>query len=172
MTPVVLQALRSLFSLLCIVALYVPPVWAAGPQSVSKFLESAHSSALLQLKAAEIAASRDARPEAKQFARAMVAFRTAHLQRLEALMKQDNAAPPQDLTFEQRVLIDNLAPLDFLAVSRRYAELQVQALEQETKAYEAAATEDVALAALKTEYLPLLRQQLDRARSVANAVGP
>jgi putative membrane protein len=171
MTQVVPRALRSLFCLLCIVALYAPTVWAADPQSVSKFLESARSSALLQLKAAEIAASRNARPEAKLFAREMVAFRTAHLQRLEALVKQNNATPPQDLTFEQRVLIDNLAPLDFLALSRRYAELQVQALEQETKAYEAAA-EDATLAALKTEYLPLLRQQLDRARSVANAVGP
>jgi putative membrane protein len=171
MTQVMLRGLARLFPVFCMAALCVLPALAADPQSAAKFLESAHSSALLQLKAAEIAASRDARPEAKLFAREMVAFRTAHLQRLEALAKQNNAAPPKDLTFEQRVLIDNLAPLDFLALSRRYAQLQVRTLEQETEAYEAAA-EDATLAAFKTEYLPLLRQQLDRARSVANAIGP
>jgi hypothetical protein len=125
----------------------------------------------MQLKAVEIAASRDIRPEAKQFAQEMIAFRKSQLQRIEAFAAQNNATLPKELAFEQQVLIDNLVPLDFLALSRRYAEVQVQALEQEANAYHAAAG-NTALAALTGEYMPLLRDRLDRARKVAEAVGP
>lgn len=168
-----MRALRSLTFLLLLTApAYAQsPGAAAGGQGISEFLKSAHSSALLQLKAAEIAASRDTRPEAKQFAREMVAFRRSQLQRIQALAAESQTALPDTLSFEQQILIDNLGPLDFLALSRRYVELQVQALEQETNAYEAASGTP-ASAALTGEYIPLLRQQLDRARNVAKAVGP
>jgi hypothetical protein len=68
-------------------------------------------------------------------------------------------------------LIDNLEPLDSLALARRYAELQVQALEQETKAYESATGKNAALAPFIAEYLPLLRQHFDRAHGVLRAAG-
>jgi putative membrane protein len=141
-------------------------------QGVAEFVVSARSSAMLQLKAAEIAAKSDARPEAKQFAQEMTGFRQAHLRAIEALATANKIALPAELNFEQKVLIENLAPLDFLALSRRYAELQVQALEQETQEYEQAANQAGAAAGLITEYLPQLRQQLDRARGMAKAVGP
>jgi putative membrane protein len=147
------------------------PGAAAGGQAVSEFLKSAYSSALLQLKAAEITAGRDVRPEAKQFAQEMIPFRQNQLQRIETLAGPNQAVLPKSLAFEQQILIDNLRPLDFLALSRRYAELQVQALEQEANAYEAASG-NAAAAPLTGEYIALLRQQLDRARGVKNAVGP
>ena len=167
------RALCSLSLLLCLVAPAhsQQPGATAGAQGVTEFLKSAHSSALMQLKAAEIAAARDIRPEAKQFAQEMTAFRKSQLQRIEGFAAQNNATMPKELAFEQQVLIDNLVPLDFLALSRRYAEVQVQALEQEANAYQAAAG-NTALAALTGEYIPLLRERLDRARKVAEAVGP
>ena len=56
------------------------------------------------------------------FAQEMTAFRTAQLQRLAQAAEEAKATLPEP-TFEQQVLIDNLKPLDFLALSRRYAEL-------------------------------------------------
>jgi putative membrane protein len=170
------QLVRALWSVFLLVLLTAPayaqaPGAAAGGQAAGEFLKSAHSSALLQLKAAEIPAGRDVRPEAKQFAQEMIAFRQKHLPAIEALAAQNKITLPKDLAFEQQVLIDNLGPLDFLALSRRYAELQLQALEQEVNAYEAVSG-NAALASLTGEYTPLLRQQLDRARGVAKAVGP
>jgi cytochrome c-type protein NapC len=40
--------------------------------------------------------------------------------------------------FEHRKVVENLEPLDYLALSRRYAEVRIQALEQEIRGYDAA----------------------------------
>jgi putative membrane protein len=169
-------AFRAFLSL-CLVVAWTVPASAQAPaapakQGVAEFVVAARSSAMLQLKAAEIAARSDARPEVKQFAQEMSGFRQAHLRSIEALATANKIALPADLTFEQKVLIENLAPLDFLALSRRYAELQVQALEQETQEYDQAAKRGGAAEGLIAEFLPQLRQQLDRAHGVAKAVGP
>ena len=57
----------------------------------------------MQLKAAEIAAARDIRPEAKQFAQEMTAFRKSQLQRIEGFAAQNNATMPKELAFAHPV---------------------------------------------------------------------
>lgn len=143
----------------------------ASPTSTaaSDFIAAASNSAMLQKQAAAIAAAGDVRPEVKTFAKDMVKFRDSHLQRLATIAAgQSLALPP--LTFEQQVLIDNLKPLDFLALTRRYMELQVQALDQEVRAYETARSHIAPVEPLATEYLPLLMAKLAKAREILQAV--
>jgi len=75
--------------------------------------------------------------------------------------------------FEHRVVLENLEPLDFLALSRRYAEIQVQALEQELQGYTSGeAAPDEWIRVLAHDTTPHLQRLLDEARQVRQAVGP
>jgi predicted outer membrane protein len=147
---------------------------AARPVVPAEFLTFALSSAAMQGRAASLAASRDTRPEVKRFAEEMVRFREAQTERLRAYAQARGIALPEGVgEFGHRVVLQNLEPLDYLALSRRYAEVQVQALEQEIRGYEAAAaSQDEALKELAGAMLPQLRQWLDGARKAWDAVKP
>jgi predicted outer membrane protein len=108
---------------------------AVRPLDAETFVRLAHSSAALQARAAELAGSRDTRPEARSYAQRMLEFRRGHIAALERAASENGVAIPAVKQFEHQVLIENLEPLDFLALSRRYAELQVQALQQELQVY-------------------------------------
>lgn len=144
----------------------------AQPLDPARFLEFAHSTAVLQSRIAEIAARKDTRPEVKAFAQDMAAFRSGQLQRLQTLAQERGLKLPAVKEFEHQVVLENLEPLDFLALSRRYAEVQLQALEQEVQAYRAAAqSSDPTLKALADE-MPQLEQRLEAARKLRESVGP
>ena len=167
------RALLSLCLVLCCMAragAQTPGASASG-QASAEFVTSAYSSALLQQKAAEIAAASDIRPEARQYAQDMAGFRSAQLQRLATLAAESKATLPAAPNFEQQVLIDNLKPLEFLALARRYMELQVQTLEQEIGAYATVRADEPVLGPFVGEYLPLLRERLAQGREVLQAVG-
>ena len=82
--------------------------------------------------------SRDTRPEARSFAQAMLEFRRALGSKLEGLARERNLKLPTVLEFEHQTVLENLEPLDALELSRRYAEVEMQALEQELQIYGAA----------------------------------
>lgn len=149
-----------------------PPPEARAVDS-GRFLVFAHSSAMLQERASRLAASRETRPEAKEFAGEMARFRGQQLGRLRAVAQERGLRLPTEEVFEHRVVLENLEPLDFLALSRRYAEIQVQALEQEIRGYEAAAQgADEDMKRLAAEMLPQLRQRFEAARRMQDAVKP
>ncbi|MBB5696379.1 DUF4142 domain-containing protein [Muricoccus pecuniae] len=104
------------------------------PFDPARFLGFAASSAEFQRRAATLAAERDTRPEVKAFAAEMMRYREGQLKRLETL----RGAVAPALQAEHQVVFENLEPLDYLALSRRYMEVQMQALEQEERGYEAA----------------------------------
>ena len=144
-----------------------------SPVNPREFITFAFSSASLQARASELAASRDTRPEVKTFAQGMVAFRREQGPRLQAAAQEQNIQIPGAKEFEHQVIFENLEPLDYLALSRRYAEIQIQALEQELRAYGAAAQDaDPRLKALAEATLPSLQQHLEGARRMREAVGP
>ena len=144
-----------------------------SPADPARFLDFAHSSNLLQARAAELAAAKGTRPEVKSFAQGMIAFRAEHLQRLQSLAQGQGRTFPVVKEFEHQVVLENLEPLDYLALSRRYAEVAVQALEQELRAYRSAASSaDPALKGFADEGLPQLEQRLDAAKKVLEAVRP
>jgi predicted outer membrane protein len=131
-----------------------------------------HSAALLQERAATLAAARDTRPEVKAFAAEMSAWRHGQLGRLRGYMQEVGMRPPPLLP-EHEAAWEGLEPLDYLALTRRYAELQVQALEWEIRAYEEATrASDPSLAALAREMLPDLRRMIEGARGAHAAAGP
>jgi putative membrane protein len=144
----------------------------ARPVEPGRFLSFVLSSATLQERAASLAASRDTRPEVKAFAAEMARFRGPQIERLRAFARERGIDVLEGTAeFEHRVVLRNLEPLDYLALSRRYAEVQAQALEQEVRGYEAAAAgRDAALKALAEEMLPHLRPRLEEARNVIDAV--
>ena len=147
-------------------------VQAPAP-SPKQILSLAFSSATLQARVAQLAAERETRPEVRSFAQAAVEFRKEHLSRLEALARERSFTLPAVMEFEHRVILENLEPLDFLALSRRYAETQVQALEQEFQIYRAALqTPDEGLSSFARQTLPQVEQQLEGARKARAAVQP
>jgi predicted outer membrane protein len=138
-----------------------------------EFLRLAHSSATLQGQAAKLAASRETRPEVKSYATAAAEFRQGLLQRIEAFAKERGIPLPSVKEFEHRVIIENLEPLDYLALSRRYAEIQVQASEQELTIYQAASrSQRQEIKAFAEKVLPELQKQHDAARKMYEAVRP
>jgi hypothetical protein len=103
----------------------------------------------------------------------MVDFRRQQLPKLEGAARELQLAVPSVQEFEHQVILENLEPLDFLALSRRYAEIQVQALEQEVRGYTSGeSSPDEPLKRLSRDTLPSLQQLLDEARQMQKAVGP
>lgn len=149
------------------------PAADAPPVDPGRFLGFAYSSAVLQERASALVISKDTRPEVKDFARGMARFRGQQLDRLRAVAQERGLRLPMDEEFEHRVALENLEPLDYLALSRRYAEVQVQALGQEIRGYEAAEQgKDEGMKRLATEMLPHLRQRLEVARRMHDGVKP
>ena len=151
-----------------------PAATAPAPQAIdpATFARVARSLAILQARAAELAASRETRPEARAFAQKMAAFRGEQLPKLDAVARERQVSGAV-LEFEHQAILENLQPLDSLELSRRYAELQMQALEQEIRAYGAAErAPDERLKGYAAELRPRLEQLLEEARAMRQAVGP
>jgi predicted outer membrane protein len=161
-----------------------PTAWAQGqgtstapaqtrPIEPQEFLRLAYSSATLQGQAAKLAASRETRPEVRSFAAAAADFRLGLLQRIEAFAKERSLPLPSVKEFEHQVVIENLEPLDYLALSRRYAEIQVQALVQEIGIYQAAArSPSTEIKTFAEQTLPELQRQQEGAQKMYEAVRP
>jgi len=149
------------------------PTANAHPVDPGRFLAFAYSSAVLQERASALASSKDTRAEVKDFAREMARFRGQQLNQLRAVVQKRGLKLPEAEEFEHRVVLENLEPLDYLALSRRYAEVQIQALGQEIQGYEAAERgTDEEMKLLAAEMLPQFRQQLEAARRMYDAVKP
>ncbi|MBV1796615.1 DUF4142 domain-containing protein [Siccirubricoccus sp. G192] len=145
----------------------------ARPVDPGRFLAFAYSSAVLQERASALAASRDTRPEVKESANEMARFRGQQLPRLRAVAQERSLTLPAEEEFEHRVVLENLEPLDSLELSRRYAEVQVQALAQEIRGYEAAEQgADEGMKRLSAEMLPQVRPRLEAARRMHDSVKP
>jgi putative membrane protein len=137
------------------------------------FLRLAHSSAALQAQAAELAASRDTRPEVRAFAGRMVEFRRGQIASLLSAARERTLTVSPVPAFEHKVILENLQPLDALELSRRYSEVQVQALEQEMQAYALAENSpDEWVAAVARDTKNRLQGLLDEARRVRQAIAP
>jgi len=161
-----------------------PMSWAQGqgtstapvqtrPIQPQEFLRLAYSSATLQGQAAKLAAGRETRPEVRSFATSAADFRLGLLQRIEAFAKERSLPLPSVKEFEHQVIIENLEPLDYLALSRRYAEIQLQALGQEIGIYQAAARSPSAeIKAFAEQVLPELQRQKEGAQKMYEAVRP
>ena len=89
---------------------------AAGTQLATgsgrrEFLRLAHSAAVLQAQAAELAASRDTRPEVRAFARRMAEFRREQIASLLSAARERTLAVSPVPPLEHKVILENLEPL-------------------------------------------------------------
>jgi len=162
------------FGLPCVAAAQgQSPGARTNPPEPDRFVRFALSSAALQEQVSELAASRDTRPEVRAFARDMERFRNQQIARLRTLAQGRGQRVPEQQDFEHRVLLENLEPLDHLELSRRYAEVQVQALEQEVRGYTAATqAEDEGVKEYAAAILPELQRRLEAALRMHEAVKP
>lgn len=143
------------------------------PIEPQEFLRLAYSSATLQGQAAKLAASRETRPEVRSFAASAAEFRLGLLQRIEAFARERSLPLPSVKEFEHQVVIENLEPLDYLALSRRYAEIQVQAIGQEIGIYQAASrSSSTEIKTFAEQVLPELQRQQEGAQKMYEAVRP
>jgi putative membrane protein len=149
-----------------------PSQRAIQPLSAETFVRLAHSSAVIQSRAAELAATREAQPEAQAFAQRMVEFRKDQIPRLEAAARDNTVAIPTMPMVEHRLILENLEPLNYLALTRRYAEFQLQALQQEMQIYESALGGDSWVGNFALETSPALARLLEEARAMREKVGP
>ena len=141
--------------------------------AVAEALRYLASSATLQNKMSSLVASRDTRPEVKAFASREAQASADHLEQLRTFARARALQPPEGMDAEHRAMWDNIEPLDYLALTRRYAEVEQQALERDVQMYEEAAkSSDANVQALATKMLPGLRDRLVQARSVHDAVKP
>lgn len=143
------------------------------PIEPQEFFRLAYSSSSLQGQAAKLAASRETRPEVKSYAVAASEFRQGLLQQIEAFAKERGMQLPTVKEFEHQVIIENLEPLDYLALSRRYAEIQVQALEQELGIYRAASrSPHPEIKSFADQVLSELEKQHEGAQKMYEAIRP
>jgi putative membrane protein len=140
---------------------------------LESFLRLAHGSAVFQAQAAELAATRDTRPEVRAFAGRMVEFRREQIASLLSAARERTLTISPAPAFEHKVILENLQALDSLELSRRYSEVQVQALELEMQAYALAENSlDAGVTAVARDTKARLQGLLDEARQVRQAVGP
>jgi len=124
------------------------------------------------VRASELVAARDTRPEARSFAQGMLELRRALAPKLEGLARERGLTLPTVLEFEHQAIIENLEPLDSLELSRRCAEVEVQALEQELGIYRAVPASDEAIRVLANDTVPKLEERLDEAQRARQSLGP
>jgi len=129
------------------------------------------SSATLRQRASALAASRDTRPEVKAFAAEEANASVSDLERLRSFARARGFDLPQEMELDHQSIWDNLEPLDYLALSRRYAEVELQALERDAQMYEQAGqSAEADVRALAAEMLPRLRGRLEKAKQIYEAV--
>ena len=149
------------------------PTTQTRPIEPQEFVRLAYSSASLQAQAARLAAGRDTRPEVKDYAASAADFRASLLHRLEAFARERSIPLPAMKEFEHQVIIENLEPLDALELSRRYAEIQVQALDREIGIYQAASrSPHQEIKEFAAQVLPELQQRLKGAQTMYDAIKP
>ncbi|PVE20689.1 hypothetical protein DC522_30870 [Microvirga sp. KLBC 81] len=161
----------------------LPAAWAQGQGASGvpaqtrtidpeEFLRLAYSSATLQGQAAKLASSRETKPEVRSYATAAADFRLGLLQRIETFARERRMTLPSVKEFEHQVIIENLEPLDYLALSRRYAEIQIQALDQELGIYRTASqSAHQEVKSFAEQVLPELQKQREEAQKMYDAVG-
>ncbi|MHB2210738.1 DUF4142 domain-containing protein [Methylobacterium sp. CM6257] len=119
--------------------------WAVGvsrphaDEVASRFIEAAYASALFQAQISRITAAKDPRPGIKALAERVRDFRASQVPELARLAGTTGVTVRDTLDLELRSIVENIEPLDYLALSRRYAEVETQALGREIAVYENAA---------------------------------
>jgi putative membrane protein len=165
-----------LFGLLASVLLLMGDFASAqqGRLDANGFLRLAASLAAFEIEAGSHALQAATRPEVAALARETVEFQGNLMQRLRTVAQQRNLNMPEEMLLEHRAALDGLVPLDGEELNRRYAETQIQALQQAVELYRAAAgqDDDPALKGLAAELLPGLERQQAMAQELVKAVRP
>ncbi|MBK3402886.1 DUF4142 domain-containing protein [Methylorubrum populi] len=160
-------------ALVALVLLAVQPARSRADDDAGRFVEAAYASAVFQERISRVAAAKATRPGIKVLAERVRDFRSAQLPTLGRLAAAVGIEVRDTLDLELRSIVENIEPLDYLALSRRYAEVESQALEKEIAAYEEAArSSSQQVRGYAATHLETLRSFGKEARDELKAVGP
>ena len=149
------------------------PARAETQDAARRFVEAAYASAVFQARISAIAAGKDTRPEIKALAGRVRDYRAAQLPGLSRLAQASGIEVRDTLDLEMRSIVENMEPLDYLALSRRYAETETQALDREIPAYEEAVRSGPpSIRDYAAKVLGDLRDLGESAREARGTVGP
>lgn len=137
------------------------------------FLPAAASSGMLEVAASRMALEKSSNAEVKAFAEQMIADHGKANEAVKALAAARNVALPAEMLATHKAEIDTLARLEGAAFDQAYAQrIGVQSHMNAVMLFEAASKDmpDAEVKALAERQLPTLREHLDNAQKLNQAV--
>jgi predicted outer membrane protein len=140
----------------------------------ASFLAVAASLAMFEIEAGNQVLRSATRPELVELAHDTIRLQDEVMQRLRRAAQERGHSLPDAMSLEHRAVLEGLASLDGAELERRYAETQVQALDQALELYRSAAGQegDAGLKSLAGEVLPRLERQDQAAQRAVQLVRP
>jgi len=138
-----------------------------------QFLTKTALANIAQIQLGELAVARGENSEVRQFGRRMAVEHTRTLADANAIASQKSFALPKGADKEQRATREKLDRLSGAVFDHAYIEIATKLLEDAVELFQREATEgdDAEVKEWATSILPLLRDHLQMARSIASKLG-
>lgn len=142
-------------------------------QQDQKFAMNAAEGSLMEIQAGQLAVKNAASQAVKDFGQRMITDHTKASQQLTQVASQKGMTLPKELSADHRQHRDQLTKATGAQFDRLYMSHMVKAHEKDVKEFEKQAQkgDDAALRAFAEQNLPVLRQHLELARTLASQVG-
>lgn len=142
-------------------------------QQDQKFAMNAAEGSLMEIQAGQLAVKNASSQAVKDFGQRMVTDHTKASQQLTQVASQKGMTLPKELSADHRQHRDQLSKATGAQFDRLYMSHMVKAHEKDVKEFEKQAQkgDDAALRAFAEQNLPILRQHLELARTLASQVG-
>lgn len=140
--------------------------------SQSDFMTQAASNGMLEVEAGRLAQQKGLMQEVKSYGQTMVNDHTKANDQLKTLASQLNITLPGSMSQEHMDQLKNLQGLNGAEFDREYMELMVSSHENAVSIFEDASNnmENAEVKSFATTTLPVLRQHLDRANQLNEAM--
>lgn len=139
----------------------------------SEFMTQAASSNMLEIEAGKLAQERGQMQEVKDYGQMMVKDHTNASNQLKQLAQQHNIVLPDSMSQDHQQQLQKLRDQKGKAFDQQYMDLMVNSHEETVKLFENASNnmQDTVIQNFATSTLPILRQHLDRARTLDQKIG-
>lgn len=142
-------------------------------QQDQKFAMNAAEGSMMEIQAGQLAVKNASSQAVKDFGQRMVTDHTKASQQLTQIASQKAMTLPKELSADHRQHHNQLSKATGAQFDRLYMSHMVKAHEKDVKDFEKQAQkgDDAALRAFAEQSLPILRQHLELARTLASQVG-
>jgi putative membrane protein len=136
--------------------------------SDDKFLRTAATTALMEVRLAKLGQERGSRPEVRAYAKQMTDAHSATNENLRELAGRKGVALPSDVDGSQQKAIDDLSKLAGSAFDDAFLDTMARAHQKDVNEFENAAkeAEDPGVKGFAQKTLPMLKKHLARAEAL------